>query len=74
MSQTGQTGLEGGSAGDSLDAEEFGAAVDGLSATDKLKLREIERVYLRGTDLKETTDQGRALRRAGGRSGQRRER
>jgi hypothetical protein len=53
MSQTGQTGLEGGSAGDLLDAEEFGAAVDGLSASDKLKLREIERVYLRGTDLKE---------------------
>lgn len=36
-----------------LDAEEFGALFDGLSAADKLKLREIERVYLRGTDLKE---------------------
>jgi DNA-directed RNA polymerase specialized sigma24 family protein len=53
MSQTGQTGSEGRSAGDSLDAEEFCAAADGLSAADKLKLRETERVYLRGTDLSE---------------------
>ncbi|HLH92902.1 MAG TPA: sigma-70 family RNA polymerase sigma factor [Xanthobacteraceae bacterium] len=53
MSQTGQTGAEGGSAGEMLDAEEFGAAVDGLSAADKFKLREIEKVYRRGTDLNE---------------------
>jgi DNA-directed RNA polymerase specialized sigma24 family protein len=53
MSQTCQTGSEGRSAGDLLDAEEFCAAFDGLSAADKLKLGEIERVYLRGTDLKQ---------------------
>jgi DNA-directed RNA polymerase specialized sigma24 family protein len=53
MSQTGKTGSEGRSAGDLLDAEEFGSAVDGLSAADKLKLREIERVCRRGTDLNE---------------------
>ena len=35
-----------------LDAEEFGAAVDGLTAEDKLKLTEIEKIHLRGTDLK----------------------
>jgi DNA-directed RNA polymerase specialized sigma24 family protein len=53
MSQTGQTGSEGKSADDLLDAKEFGSAVDGLSAEDKLKLREIEKIYLRRTDLGE---------------------
>jgi DNA-directed RNA polymerase specialized sigma24 family protein len=53
MSQTGQTGSGAGSAGDLLDAEEVVAAIDALSAADKLKLREIERFRRRGTDLKE---------------------
>ncbi len=51
MSQTGQDGTEPASSADFLDPEEVGAALDSLSAEDKLKLLAIEKYCLRGTDL-----------------------
>jgi DNA-directed RNA polymerase specialized sigma24 family protein len=51
MSQTGQIGSEPVPSGGFLDSEEIVEAFKALSAEDRLKLLEIERVYLRRTDL-----------------------
>jgi DNA-directed RNA polymerase specialized sigma24 family protein len=51
MSQTGPVGSEAAATSGFLDSEEVAAALGSLSAQDKLKLHEIEKVYLRGTDL-----------------------
>ena len=51
MSQTGPVGSEPPPRTHFLDSEEIVAAFDSLSAQDQLKLHEIEKVYLRGTDL-----------------------
>jgi hypothetical protein len=51
MSQTGLVGSEPAPSGGFLDSEELVAALDSLSVHDKFKLKEVERVFLRGTDL-----------------------
>ena len=51
MNQTGQIRSEPAASGEFLDSEGISEALDSLSAENRLKLREIERVALRGTDL-----------------------
>ena len=51
MSQTGLVGPEPVPSGGLLDSEEIVAAWDSLSVPDRFKLKEIEKVFLRGTDL-----------------------
>jgi DNA-directed RNA polymerase specialized sigma24 family protein len=51
MSQTGSVEPEPAPSGGFLDSEEVVAALDSLSAQDKLKLYAIEKYCLRGTDL-----------------------
>ena len=51
MSQTGLVESEAAPSGGFLDSEEIVAALDSLSVHDKFKLKEVEKVFLRGTDL-----------------------
>jgi DNA-directed RNA polymerase specialized sigma24 family protein len=51
MSQTGQIGSELATSAGFLDSEDISEAFDSLSLENRLKLYEIERVALRGTDL-----------------------
>jgi len=51
MNQTGQIGSEPAASGEFLDSEDISEAFDSLSAEHRLKLQEIERVALRGTNL-----------------------
>ena len=51
MSQTGQIGSEPAASGKFLDSEDISEAFDSLSPENRLKLYEIERIALRGTDL-----------------------
>lgn len=51
MSQTGEMGPDPAPSSSFLKTEEIAEAFDALSTADRLKLDEIERVYLRGTDL-----------------------
>jgi DNA-directed RNA polymerase specialized sigma24 family protein len=51
MSQTGDMGPNPASPSGFLSSEEIAEAFDALSTADQLKLGEIERVHLRGTDL-----------------------
>jgi DNA-directed RNA polymerase specialized sigma24 family protein len=51
MNQAGQIGSEPAASGEFLDSEDISEAFDSLSGKNRLKLHEIERVALRGTDL-----------------------
>jgi DNA-directed RNA polymerase specialized sigma24 family protein len=51
MRQTGQIGSEPAASGGFLDSEDISEAFDSLSPENRLKLYEIERIALRGTDL-----------------------
>ena len=51
MSQTGRIGSEPAASGGFLDSEDISETFDSLSPENRLKLYEIERIALRGTDL-----------------------